>query len=125
MSLDTLTVDAYQLTTLVAHADAGRAEAAVAMAFFFRKLPKNRNYVLFCGLRQILEHAAAMRFDDGDLELLLDDPLLGPAMRARPKLMALLRALDGFVGEIDALPEGTPAFAGPALRTDGKPFAVG
>jgi len=125
MSLDTLTVDAYQLTTLVAHADAGRAEAAVAMAFFFRKLPKNRNYVLFCGLRQILEHAAAMRFDDGDLELLLDDPLLGPAMRARPKLMALLRALDGFAGEIDALPEGTPAFAGPALRTDGKPFAVG
>jgi len=125
MSLDTLTVDAYQLTTLVAHADAGRAEAAVAMAFFFRKLPKNRNYVLFCGLRQILEHAAAMRFDDGDLELLLDDPLLGPAMRARPKLMALLRALDGFAGEIDALPEGTPAFAGPALRTDGQPFAVG
>jgi nicotinate phosphoribosyltransferase len=125
MSLDTLTVDAYQLTTLVAHADAGRAEAAVAMAFFFRKLPKNRNYVLFCGLRQILEHAAAMRFDDGDLELLLGDPLLGPALRTRPKLVALLRALDGFAGEIDALPEGTPAFAGPALCSDGKPFTVG
>ena len=66
MSLDTLTVDDYQLTTLVAHADAGRAEAAVAMAFFFRKLPKNRNYVLFCGLRQILEHAAGGRTQAGD-----------------------------------------------------------
>jgi nicotinate phosphoribosyltransferase len=125
MSLETLTVDAYQLTTLVAHADAGRMESAVAMAFFFRKLPRNRNYVLFCGLRQILEHAAAMRFDDGDIEMMLDDPLLGPALQQRPALVAALRALDGFSGEIDALPEGTPAFAGPALRTDGRPFTVG
>jgi nicotinate phosphoribosyltransferase len=125
MSLETLTVDAYQLTTLVAHADAGRMESAVAMAFFFRKLPRNRNYVLFCGLRQILEHASAMRLDDDDVETLLGDPLLGPALRQRPALVAGLRALDGFAGEIDALPEGTPAFAGPALRTDGRPFAVG
>jgi nicotinate phosphoribosyltransferase len=125
MSLETLTVDAYQLTTLVAHADAGRMESAVAMAFFFRKLPRNRNYVLFCGLRQILEHAAAMRLDGGDIETLLGDPLLGPALAERPALVAALRALDGFAGEIDALPEGTPAFAGPALRTDGRPFSVG
>ena len=125
MSLDTLTVDAYQLTTLVAHADAGRTHAAMAMAFFFRKLPRNRNYVLFCGLRQLLEHAAGMRFDAGDVEMLLADPLLGPPLAARPELVAALRALDGFEGEIDALPEGTPAFAGPALRSDGRPFTVG
>jgi nicotinate phosphoribosyltransferase len=125
MSLDTLTVDAYQLTTLVAHADAGRTQAPVAMAFFFRKLPRNRNYVLFCGLRQIFEHAAAMRLDAGDVEMLLANPLLGAALKARPQLVAELRALDGFEGEIDALPEGTPAFAGPALRSDGKPFTVG
>ncbi len=125
MSLDTLTVDAYQLTTLVAHADAGRTHAAVAMAFFFRKMPRNRNYVLFCGLRQLLAHAAAMRLDADDLAVLLDDPLLGPALRARPALVAALRALDGFEGEIDALPEGTPAFAGPALRSDGRHFTVG
>ena len=55
MSRDTLTVDAYQLTTLVAHADAGRLRQRLAMAFFFRKLPKERNYVVFCGLRSILE----------------------------------------------------------------------
>lgn len=125
MSLDTLTVDAYQLTTLVAHADAGRMTAPVAMAFFFRKLSRNRNYVLFCGLRSLVEHAAAMRLDDGDLQALLDCPLLGPPLRARPALVAALRELEGFAGEIDALREGTPAFAGPALRSDGKPFLVG
>lgn len=125
MSIDTLTVDAYQLTTLIAHADAGRAAALVEMAFFFRKLPRQRNFVLFCGLRSLVEHAAAMRLDDGDLQALLDDPLIGPALVARPALVEALRALDGFAGEIDALPEGTPAFAGPALRTDGRPFLVG
>lgn len=119
-----MTVDAYQLTTLVAHADAGRTHAAMAMAFFFRKLPRNRNFVLFCGLRPILDHAAQMRFSPAELETLLADPLLGPPLRARPALVEALRQLDGFDGEIDALPEGTPAFAGPALRTDGQPFVV-
>ena len=125
MSVETLTVDAYQLTTLVAHADAGRVTSPVAMAFFFRKLPRHRNYVLFCGLRAILAHAAAMRISEDEATALLADPLLGPALAARPQLVAALRALDGFEGEIDALPEGTPAFAGPALRSDGKPFVVG
>ena len=54
---DTLGVDAYQLTTLVAHADAGRLDQRLTMAFFFRKLPKERNFVVFAGLRQCLEHA--------------------------------------------------------------------
>ena len=118
MSLETLTVDAYQLTTLVAHADAGRTAAGDGDGVLLpQAAASNRNYVLFCGLRQILEHAAEMRLDEGELETLLGDPLLGPALQARPALVAALRALDGFDGEIDALPEGTPAFAGPALRT--------
>ena len=84
MSLDSMTVDAYQLTTLIAHADADRLSNPVEMAFFFRKLPRNRNYVLTCGLRAILEHAARMHLDALDIEVLLDDPLLGPPLRARP-----------------------------------------
>src|SRR5207253_2175712 len=35
-----------------------------------------------------------------------------------------LATLRGFAGDIDALPEGTLAFAGPGLRTDGKPLRV-
>jgi nicotinate phosphoribosyltransferase len=125
MSLATLTLDAYQLTTLVAHADEGRIDDQLAMAFFFRRLPPQRNYVLFCGLRSLLEHAAQMRLDGEELQALLDDPLLGPALRQRPLVMSKLQEVDGFVGEIDALPEGTPAFAGPALRSDGRPWHCG
>jgi nicotinate phosphoribosyltransferase len=122
----TLSLDTYQLTTLVAHFDAGRlaADHRLSMAFFFRKLPRNRNFVLACGLRQALTHAAQMRFDAADLQALDTHPLLGPALAARPGLRERLATLDGFEGEIDALPEGTPAFAGKAVRTDGTPFAV-
>jgi nicotinate phosphoribosyltransferase len=124
MSRATLTADAYQLTTLVAHADAGRLRQQLAMAFFFRKLPKGRNYVVFCGLRAILEHAAQMRLDDGEIGTLLAHSIIGPALRARPEVVAALRELDGFEGEIDALPEGTLAYAGPSLRSDGTPLTV-
>jgi nicotinate phosphoribosyltransferase len=125
MSLDTLTVDAYQLTTLIAHADAGRLAQDVSMSFFFRKLPRGRNYVVFCGLRAILHHAAQMKLDERELQTLLSHPVIGPALRARPSVLEALRTLDSFEGELDALPEGTLAFAGPALRTDGNALTVG
>ena len=55
MTLSTLGIDAYQLTTLLAHADLGRLDQRVTMSFFFRRMPKNRSYVVFCALRRILE----------------------------------------------------------------------
>ncbi len=124
MSLRTLGVDAYQLSTLIAHHDLGRSAQRVGMAFFFRRLPKFRNHVVFCGLRQILEHAAQMAFTHEEIDALLLHPMLGPALAKRPELLETLRALDGFEGDIDALADGTLAFAGPALRTDGTPLVV-
>jgi nicotinate phosphoribosyltransferase len=124
MTLSTLGIDAYQLTTLVAHYDAGRIAQKLAMSVFFRRLPRSRNYVVFAGLRQLLEHAAQLSFDARDVDALVSHPLLGPALASRPELVTMLRAIDGFDGEIDALPEGTLAFAGPALRTDGSALRV-
>lgn len=124
MSLSTIQVDAYQLTTLLAHADAGRLDHHVEMAVFFRKLPAARNFVVFCGLRSILAEAAQMRIGPDEIETLLAHPVIGPALAARPAVQRALAALEGFDGEIDGLPEGTLAFAGPGLRTDGKPLLV-
>jgi nicotinate phosphoribosyltransferase len=121
---ETLSLDTYQLTTLVSHFDAGRIDHRLSMAFFFRKLPRNRRFVLACGLRQALAHSARMHFDPADLGALRAHPLLGPAFAARPALFARLETLDGFEGEVDALPEGTPAFAGKACRTDGTAFSI-
>ena len=65
MSLPTLGIDAYQLTTLLTHADEGRLDHDVSMAFFFRRMPKNRSFVLFSGLRRIVEHATQMSTSRG------------------------------------------------------------
>jgi len=124
MTLPTLGIDAYQLTTLLTHADEGRLDHEVSMAFFFRRMPKNRGFVMFSGLRRILEHAAQMSLDEGELETLQHHAAIGPALRARPQVVARLRALRGFRGSIDAMPEGSLAFAGPAARTDGSPLLV-
>jgi nicotinate phosphoribosyltransferase len=124
MSLDTLGIDAYQLTTLIAHAAEGRLDHRLTMGFFFRRMPHARNYVVACGLASALRHAAHMRIAPDELAALERHETLGPALARHPEVTAALRALDGFDGEIDALPEGTLAFAGPGLRTDGKPFLV-
>jgi nicotinate phosphoribosyltransferase len=124
MTLPTLGIDAYQLTTLLTHADEGRLDHEVTMAFFFRRMPKNRGFVVFSGLRRILEHAAQMALDETDLDTLQHHTAIGPALRARPDVVARLRALRGFRGSIDAMPEGSVAFAGRASRTDGEPLVV-
>lgn len=125
MTTATLGIDAYQLTTLLTHADEGRLDQEVSMAFFFRRMPKNRAFVLFSGLRRILEHAEQMRIDEGELAALKDHSAIGPALAARADVVERLRSLRGFVGSIDAMPEGSVAFAGPASRTDGSPLVIG
>lgn len=124
MTLPTLGIDAYQLTTLLTHADEGRLDHEVSMAFFFRRMPKNRGYVVFSGLRRILEHAAQMSLDEAELATLESHSAIGPALKTRPEVLARLRGLRGFQGSIDAMPEGSVAFAGPASRTDGTPLLV-
>jgi nicotinate phosphoribosyltransferase len=125
MTLPTLGIDAYQLTTLLTHADEGRLDHEVTMLFFFRRMPKNRRFVLFSGLRRIVEHAAQMSLDGAEIALLEKHSTIGPALRARPTVLERLRTLRGFRGSIDAMPEGSVAFAGPASRTDGSPLVIG
>src|SRR5688572_22628082 len=111
MSLPTLGIDAYQLTTLLTHADEGRLDHEVSMAFFFRRMPKHRRFVLFSGLERILEHAAQMSLDMNEVDQLANHTAIGPALKARPAVVERLRRLRGFSGSIDAMPEGSVAFA--------------
>lgn len=122
--MSNLGIDAYQITTLIAHAAAGRLDQRVTMGFFFRALPPHRNYVVTCGLRSIVEHARQLGFDANDMAVLDQHPIIGPALAKQPAARNALATLRGFAGEIDAIAEGTLAFAGPGLRTDGKPLQV-
>ncbi len=113
-------IDLYQLTSLVSHWDAGLAAAPVTMSFFSRRLPRDpdgepaRGFLLWVGLRRCLDWLRAARFDDEHLDTLRDHAMLGPALRARKDLTRALREWR-FTGQIDAPPEGTPLWAGPAI----------
>lgn len=122
--------DLYQLTSLVTHHAAGHSADRVVMTFLSRALPKRpcdgqpaRGFLLFCGLQKILDHLAEARVDGETIEALLNHEGIGPALSAYPDLIQLLRDWK-FSGRITAPLEGTPLFAGKAVRRDGAPLEI-
>ena len=129
MTLGALGIDLYQITTLLAHADMGLLHPKtpeVGMRFFFRQLPKHRNYVVTAGLRSIIEFITAFHMTQENWLALQNHPLLKKVWLAPygRYVQSILQELQGFVGEMEALPEGTLAFAGPAFLQNGQPVCL-
>jgi len=103
-----LLVDQYEITMASSFLREGMNDLSV-FELFVRKLPPNRDWLLVCGLGPTLRLIAEMRFGERELEYL---GTLGCDQ-------GLLSYLEGFRfrGDIDAMPEGTIAFANePLLR---------
>jgi nicotinate phosphoribosyltransferase len=103
-----LLIDQYELAMVSSYLRRGMDEPA-AFELFVRKLPPERHWLLACGLGPSLRLIKELRFGEPELSYLagrgFDDELL--------------RYLEGFrfTGEIEAMPEGTIAFANePMLR---------
>src|SRR5215212_5557073 len=64
-----LFTDLYELTMAQAYAAEGMEDIAV-FELFFRELPANRNYVLACGLENVLRLLEELQFTRSDLEYL-------------------------------------------------------
>ena len=77
-------------------------EATFSLAV--RGLPPRRNFLLACGLAQVLAHLESLSFSDDDLTYLKS---LGAFS---PDLLAWLQDFR-FTGDVFAVPEGTPVFA--------------
>ena len=58
-----LLTDLYELTMLQAYFDEQMHETAV-FSLFVRRLPERRNYLLACGLDDVLAFLETLRFDD-------------------------------------------------------------
>jgi nicotinate phosphoribosyltransferase len=99
-----LLTDLYQLTMAQAYVAEGMQEPAV-FELFVRQLPPGRNYLVACGLEDVLEFLEGLQFGTEDLEYLAS---LG---RFRPEFLDYLGALR-FSGTVRAMPEGTVFFAG-------------
>jgi nicotinate phosphoribosyltransferase len=97
-----LLTDLYELTMLQAYFEERMQETAV-FSLFVRRLPERRNYLLACGLDDVLTYLETLRFDDAALAYL---DSLG---RFSDRFLRYLEQLR-FTGEVYAVPEGTPVF---------------
>jgi len=103
-----LLTDLYELAMSASYLRRGMNEPA-AFELFARKLPPRRDWLLVCGLGPTLRLIASMRFGDGELESLR-------GLGYQGEFLDYLREFR-FSGEIEAMPEGTIAFAEePLLR---------
>lgn len=98
-----LFTDLYEFTMLEAYRALGMTENAV-FSLFVRKLPPNRNYLVACGIGDLLDQIEAVRFLDDDLAYLSTLDLFSK------DFLEWLRTIR-FTGDIYAMPEGSPVFA--------------
>ncbi|WP_036292989.1 nicotinate phosphoribosyltransferase [Methylosinus sp. PW1] len=103
MTANALFVDLYEIAMLRAYFELGMAERRATFGLFVRRLPPARNFLLACGLADVLRELQELRFSEDDLRYLSS---LG---FGREFLDWLARFR--FTGDIRALPEGTPFFA--------------
>jgi nicotinate phosphoribosyltransferase len=102
-----LFTDLYELTMLQAYFEERMCDVAV-FSLFVRRLPARRNYLLACGLDDVLAFLETLRFDEAALAYL---DSLGRFSDAFLHSLAQLR----FTGDVFAVPEGTPIFANEPL----------
>lgn len=98
-----LLTDLYQLTMLQAYWQEGMEEEGV-FSLFARRLPRSRNYLLACGLEDVLHYLESMRFTPEALDYLSTFDQFSPEFLKRLERFR-------FTGEVHAVPEGTPFFA--------------
>jgi nicotinate phosphoribosyltransferase len=110
-----LLTDLYELTMLQAYRAGGMNDTAV-FELYVRALPPGRNFLLAAGLEQVVEYLLALRFADDDLAW------LASTGRFDAGFLDSLRGFR-FSGDLDALPEGTVAFADEPLLRVTAPLA--
>lgn len=104
-----LLVDLYELTMMQAYWAHG-IEGRATFDLFVRRLPAARNFLLVAGLETALGLLEGLRFTSEDLEFLSRTGLFDPGFLDRLERFR-------FAGDVEAMAEGTVAFAGePLLR---------
>lgn len=106
--MQALLTDLYQLTMAAGYWQAGKHKEVGAFELFLRRLPPNRNFILAAGLQQAVEYLLNLRFEEEEIRYLRDLPQF---KRVDAGFFDVLRGFR-FTGDVWAVPEGTPLFAG-------------
>jgi nicotinate phosphoribosyltransferase len=113
-----LLTDLYQLTMAAGYWQAGKSGETAVFELFVRRLPPNRNFILAAGLEQAVEYLLNARFSDENVRYLRSLPHFS---RVPEGFFDALRRFR-FTGDLLAVPEGTPLFAGEPLLTVRAPL---
>jgi nicotinate phosphoribosyltransferase len=113
-----LNTDLYELTMAAGYFDNGKATETATFELFFRRLPRYRNYVMAAGLAQVVDYLLNLRFTDDEIAYLKRLPQF---KNVSPAFFDYLRQFR-FTGDLFAMPEGTPIFAGEPFLTVRAPL---
>jgi nicotinate phosphoribosyltransferase len=113
-----LLTDLYELTMAAGYYQAGKAGETATFELFVRQLPPNRNYVVAAGLAQAVDYLLNLSFPADEIAYLRGLPQF---QRAPAGFFGMLEELR-FTGDLFAVPEGTPVFAGEPLLTVRAPL---
>src|SRR5690242_13594070 len=106
--MNALHTDLYQLTMAAGYFASGKTNETAVFELFVRRLPANREFLIAAGLQQAVEYLLNLRFTSEQIDYLRS---LAQFQRASPEFWEYLRGFR-FTGDLFAMPEGTPFFAG-------------
>lgn len=116
--MNALLTDLYELTMAAGYFSAAMHHDEATFELSVRRLPAHRDFILVAGLQQALEYLANLRFTSDEIDYLRKLPQFS---NAAPEFFDYLAAFR-FTGNVFAVPEGTPMFAGEPILTIKAPL---
>jgi nicotinate phosphoribosyltransferase len=116
--MSALLTDLYELTMAAAYFSAGKHNDIATFELSVRRLPAHRDFILVAGLQQALEYLVNLRFTADEIAYLRS---LSQLKNAPPEFFDYLAGFR-FTGNVFAVPEGTPMFAGEPILTIRAPI---
>ncbi|MBL0157721.1 MAG: nicotinate phosphoribosyltransferase [Bryobacterales bacterium] len=116
--MNAILTDLYQLTMAAGYWQSGKATEVATFELFVRRLPPHRNFLVAAGLAQAVEYLLNLRFTEEELAYLRKLPQFRSAGEGFFQMLSEFR----FTGDVFAVPEGTPVFAGEPILTVRAPL---
>ncbi|MEZ5352852.1 MAG: nicotinate phosphoribosyltransferase [Bryobacteraceae bacterium] len=108
-----LLTDLYELTMAAGYVAAGKADERATFELFFRRLPRNRNFVIAAGLAQAVDYLLSVSYSNEEIAYLRT---LSQFRNAPEEFWRRLHEFR-FTGDVWAVPEGTPVFPNEPILT--------
>lgn len=113
-----LQTDLYELTMAAGYFAAGKTEDKAVFELFVRRLPENRDFLIAAGLEQAVDYLCNLRFTSEQIDYLRTLPQFAHAPEPFWEYLREFR----FTGNVFAMREGTPFFAGEPIVTVSAPL---